>query len=384
MHKILISGYYGFNNVGDEAILRGLVEGVKRIVDPIDIVVLSQRPEFTAAKHEVRAVKRINIFKIAKEMKDMDLLVSGGGSLFQDVTSKRSIAYYIGIIWLAKRVFNKKVMIYSQGIGPVNKSYNRWLLGRMLNMIDCINVRDEKSALELKRLGVTKDILVTTDTVFGISKPSLTEGQNILRKMDPGGTKPYIGISVRHWHDNEKIIKETAKLCAGIARDTGHKAVLIPFHFHKDLKLMQSVYDRLDDQTKRNVLIMDEYLYVEDYLSFIGNMDIMLAMRLHGLIFSVLMGVYPVGLSYDPKIQSFLHMMQREDAMEVEDMDADILLDQIKDAILNNTENKERLEKSLMAFKDMANTHNKSLYECLTDEGGIIDGKDTDTGSSHR
>ncbi len=384
MHKILISGYYGFNNVGDEAILRGLVEGVKRIIDPIDIVVLSQRPEFTAAKHEVRAIKRINIFKIAHEMKDMDLLVSGGGSLFQDVTSKRSIAYYIGIIWLAKRVFNKKVMIYSQGIGPVNKSYNRWMLGRILNLIDCINVRDEKSALELKRLGVTKDILVTTDTVFGISRPSLQEGEKILGKMDPGGTKPYIGISVRHWHDNEKIIRETAKLCKGITKETGHKAVLIPFHFHKDLKLMQSVYDKLDENTKKNVIIMDEYLYVEDYLSLIGNMDIMLAMRLHGLIFSVLMGVYPVGLSYDPKIQSFLHMMQREDALEVEDMDADILLKQIKDAILNNENNKKRLEISLLAFKEMANTHNKSLYECLVDEGDIINAEDTDFGSADR
>lgn len=384
MHKILISGYYGFNNVGDEAILRGLVEGVKKIINPIDIVVLSQRPEFTAAKHEVRAIKRINIFKIIYEMKDMDLLVSGGGSLFQDVTSKRSIAYYIGVIWLAKRVFHKKVMIYSQGIGPVNKSYNRWMLGRMLNLIDCINVRDEKSRLELISLGVTKDILVTTDTVFGISKPSLKEGKKVLEKMDAQGTKPYIGISVRHWNDNEKIIEQTAKLCKGISEQTAHKAVLIPFHFHKDLKLMQSVYDRLDEKTKKNVIIMDEYLYVEDYLSLIGNMDIMLAMRLHGLIFSVLMGVYPVGLSYDPKIQSFLHMMQREDAMQVEDMDADILLDQIKDAISNNVLNKKRLEKSLEVFKEMANTHNKSLYECLTDEGDIINAKDTDFGSADR
>ena len=86
MHKILISGYYGFNNVGDEAILKGLIEGIKRVEGPIDIVVLSQHPEFTSKKHEVRSIKRTNLLHIFKEMKNMDLLVSGGGSLFQDVT----------------------------------------------------------------------------------------------------------------------------------------------------------------------------------------------------------------------------------------------------------------------------------------------------------
>ena len=366
MHKILISGYYGFNNVGDEAILKGLIEGIKRVEGPIDIVVLSQHPEFTSKKHEVRSIKRTNLLHIFKEMKNMDLLVSGGGSLFQDVTSKRSIAYYIGIIWFAKRLFKKKVMIYSQGIGPVNKKYNRWLLGKILNTIDFINVRDEKSKLELESLGVTKEILVTTDTVFGITKPPLEMGKAVLEKKSKIHGKPYIGISVRHWKTGNNIAEEIAKLCTDIVQDMDCVPVLIPFHFYKDLKLMESIHKNLDKDIKDKVVIIDEYLYVEDYLSLIGNMDIMVAMRLHGLIFSVLKGVYPVGISYDPKIQSFLHMMDREDAMEVENLNATLLYKELKDAFINKEENTIKLKEYQNKFIELADTHNHKVHDLLS------------------
>lgn len=365
MHKILISGYYGFNNVGDEAILKGLVEGIKRVVGEIEIVVLSQHPEFTSKKHDVRSIKRTNLFQIFKEMKNMDLLVSGGGSLFQDVTSKRSIAYYIGIIWLAKRLFKKKVMIYSQGIGPVTKKYNRWMLGKILNSIDFINVRDEKSKLELKCLGVTKDILVTTDTVFGISKPSLEMGQIILEKKSKVKGKPYIGISVRHWMNCNNIVEEIAELCVKIVSEMDAVPVLIPFHFYKDLKLMENIYRSLDETIQDKVVVIDEYLYVEDYLSLIGNMDIMVAMRLHGLIFSVLMGVYPVGISYDPKIQSFLHMMDRDDAMEVENLDATLLFKELKEAYLAKDDNKVKMREYQNKFIELADIHNHKVNDLL-------------------
>ncbi|MBP2027969.1 polysaccharide pyruvyl transferase CsaB [Acetoanaerobium pronyense] len=365
MPKILISGYYGFNNIGDEAILKGLIEGVKRIFENVDIVVLSQYPDFTAKKHNVRSIKRTSIGDMFREMKDMDILVSGGGSLFQDVTSKRSIAYYLGIIWLAKRIFKKKVMIYSQGIGPVNKKYNRWMLRQILNSVDVINVRDEKSKLELQTIGVKKDILVTTDTVFGIKRPCLSKGKEVLTKMDRYKDKQYIGISVRPWKNNHDITREVAKLCGKIITELNHTPVLIPFHFHKDLKLMENIKKEVDELYRDKVVLMDEYLYVDEYLSLIGNMDIMVAMRLHGLIFSVLMGVYPVGISYDPKIQSFMHMMNRCDALDVEHINADILFEELKEAIKENSKNVEELEKSLDSFYSMIELQNQKLYELI-------------------
>lgn len=366
MYKILISGYYGFNNIGDEAILKGLLEGIRSRLSPVDILVLSKFPDFTAKKHDVRAINRINLFKIFREMRSMDMLVSGGGSLFQDVTSKRSIAYYLGIIWLAKRVFRKKVMIYSQGIGPVTKKYNRYLLAKMLNQIDVINVRDEKSKAELISLGVTKEILVTTDTVFNICKPPLEKGKALLQKIDSKNHKPYIGISVRYWEANDqKICLETAKLCELLVEKTGHRPVLIPFHFHRDLQLMRKIYATLPQSIRGEVLLMEEYLYVEDYLSLVGNLDIMVGMRLHGLIFATLMEVYPIGISYDPKIQSFMKILRRQPAMEVSQIDAESLCQEVMDALENLQEKRKDLSENLATIKTTANEHNDKLIELL-------------------
>ena len=123
MNKVVISGYYGFNNIGDESILTAIISNIKDNIEDIDITVLSKDPELTYKNHEVDAINRRDIFGIIKEIKNCDLLISGGGSLLQDVTSSRSILYYLAII-LIGIFFKKKVMIYSQGIGPINKNIN--------------------------------------------------------------------------------------------------------------------------------------------------------------------------------------------------------------------------------------------------------------------
>lgn len=366
MYKILISGYYGFNNIGDEAILKGLIEGISSRLAQVDMVVLSKFPDFTAKKHNVRAINRINLFKIFREMRSMDVLVSGGGSLLQDVTSKRSIAYYLGLIWLAKKIFRKKVMIYSQGIGPVTQKYNRLLVERILNSVDIINVRDEKSKQELMEIGVRKEIVVTTDTVFSIPGPSLERGRQILWKIDRKKDRPYVGISVRYWKDcSEKVRRETVKFCERLVRESGSRPVLIPFHFHQDLRLMKEIQRSLPEDIREEVLMMEQYLYVDDYLSLIGNMEIMAAMRLHGLIFASLMQVCPIGISYDPKIESFMSIMGEREVMKVEEMDGDRLFDQVVDTLQEMQENKERFREKVAQIRRKAGRHNDLLVELL-------------------
>ena len=116
MNKIVISGYYGFNNLGDESILTAIIANLRSKIDNIEITVLSKDPNFTAKKHKVRSVNRMNVFKVINEIKKCDLLISGGGSLLQDVTSFR-IIYYLAVIFFGI-VFNKKVMIIAKAWVP--------------------------------------------------------------------------------------------------------------------------------------------------------------------------------------------------------------------------------------------------------------------------
>ena len=124
--KIVLSGYFGFDNLGDEAILYSIIQEVKKMQNT-EITVLSANPEKTSQKFGVAAVDRMSPKEVIRAIKNCDMFISGGGSLLQDVTSNRSLLYYLALLRLAK-LFGKKVMIYSQGIGPVNgaKNQNPW------------------------------------------------------------------------------------------------------------------------------------------------------------------------------------------------------------------------------------------------------------------
>ena len=104
MSKILISGYYGFSNAGDEAMLTAIVEGLRSEQQDVQITVLSGKPGITANKHRVQSIHRFNGWEIFRAMRKTDLLLSGGGSLLQDVTSRRSLFYYLSILMLARRL----------------------------------------------------------------------------------------------------------------------------------------------------------------------------------------------------------------------------------------------------------------------------------------
>lgn len=368
MYKIIVSGYYGFNNIGDEAILKGVVEGIRRELPDTDIVVLSRYPDFTMQKHPVRSINRMNPFSILKEMKDADLILSGGGSLLQDVTSKRSILYYLSILFLGKSVFHKKVMLYSQGIGPINKERNRRLAKKILSRVDLINVRDKESRDELRALGVDRPILVTTDTVFGIEKASPEVGNEILHRYESETERLNIGITVIHWKNYDRmILDECSKMMRRIAKGREVNFFLIPLFYYRDLDMLERLQEECKDIA--SVHLIREYLHVEEYLSLIANMDIMVSMRLHGLIFAATMGAYPIGISYDPKVQGFMKEMERDYAVTVEELDGEVLAAQIEDAMEHLDTYGKQTEQQIAYFYQLSKIHNQAVRELLENEG---------------
>ena len=98
MSRIVISGYYGFANAGDEAMLAAIVKALRSTEKSVRLTVISGNPQFTAAKYSVASIHRFNPLEIFSSLRGCDLLLSGGGSLLQDVTSKRSLLYYLSIL----------------------------------------------------------------------------------------------------------------------------------------------------------------------------------------------------------------------------------------------------------------------------------------------
>ena len=215
MSNIVISGYYGFGNAGDEAMLCAIIDAIRNEEADAHITVISGNPKETSKKHNINAVGTFSAFGILKAIANSDLVISGGGSLLQDATSIRNTYYYLSIMSLAK-MMGKKVMLYSQGIGPLNRPSTRRAVGFVLRFVDTITVRDSISKEELESLGI-EDVEVTADAVLAMQPADLSIGAHILEgytsKLSESIEQPKkIGVAVRSWKEDTEYREALANV----------------------------------------------------------------------------------------------------------------------------------------------------------------------------
>lgn len=304
MYNILISGYYGFDNIGDESILRTLITSLREKIPDCRLTVLSHNPASTREKYGVEAVERMSPGAILRAVRQCDMLISGGGSLLQDVTSSKSIHYYLFIIRLAK-LLRKKVFIYSQGIGPIDHAFNRRATARALKKADGIVVRDERSAKLLEQIGLPQErIVITADPVIRMKRPDRTVGREILARA---GIKKdgrlTVGWAIREKNRDSTFVREITECIRWLRENYDAESVLIPFHYEEDREVCSVIAERTNGAAK---CLSEKYLS-EDMLSIIGNMDVLVGVRLHSMIYAAIMGVPIIGVSYDPKCTAFLN-----------------------------------------------------------------------------
>ena len=317
MYKILISGYYGFNNIGDESILRTVIDNLREKLPGAEITVLSQDPAATMDKYQVNAAPRMSLRSIFRCVVQCDLLLSGGGSLLQDATSGRSILYYLFILKLAQ-LLGKKTFIYSQGIGPINSPRNRRLTARILKKASGIVVRDSRSRDLLIDIGVPEDrIHVTADPVIRVKKADPAIGLEILRQegCPRNPERLTVGWAVKARKPDPAFFEEIRKAILWLREEYNADSVLIPFFHSEDVAVCETIANALPGQVG---CLRQKYLS-EETLSIIGNMDVLVGIRLHSLIYAAVMGIPMIGISYDPKVDSFLSSIEQPTMCAVED-----------------------------------------------------------------
>jgi len=313
MVKLVISGYYGFDNLGDEAVLAGSVKSLREVDANIDITVLSNDPATTEHRYNIRAIPRNNIKMVIKSLKESDLFLSGGGSLLQDITGWKSIPYYLGQVLLA-RLMGSKTAFYAQGIGPVNNQINRKLLKWVGNKADFISLRDNKSRTILIKFGINSQLIkVYADPVFSL-QPKIKV--NYFK-----GKKPIIGIVVRPWGNNN-YLKPLVEAIEYIACLTKARVVIIPFHYYQDQKISQ----QLKEQLAINADVLEGLYSPEEMLNIFSSLDFCIGIRLHSLVFAALCKVPFVGISYDPKVTAFLRRMDVPYNFNINNLSAELLI----------------------------------------------------------
>ncbi len=286
--KLTISGYYGFNNIGDEAILESIIMGFSKLDPNIKLVFLSNNPEQRA-----EAISRNRFFWSLLTSKGF---ISGGGGLLQDKTSSKSLWYYLSLIFLAK-LLGKKTFIFAQGIGPIKFKINKFLLKLVLNGCSLITVRDKVSFNYLNSLNLGKTKLVcTADPTFILYPKEKQE-----KEFEPN-KRPLIGISVRNCQSWNKLQPRVAKVADIILEKYNAQVVFIPFQWPQDIIACNQVIRLMKNKTK----LMGQAYDSRQMLWLISQLDLLIGMRLHSLMFAVSSLVPALGVSYDPKVDNFM------------------------------------------------------------------------------
>ncbi len=312
MPHIVISGYYGFGNAGDEAILQAISEDLRRVDKSVRLSVLTADPE-GARKLGLEPVARMKPGPLLKALHSCDLLISGGGGLVQDSTGVNSVIYYLGVCLLA-RLLSKPVMFYCQGFGPVRTPLGQRLT-RLANGLQLLTWRDQESADEIRSLGVTRPaVQVTADPVLGLEPCSAARVAEILTREEligdvarlerPAGNSdvgPLLGVAVRSWPglDREALLGGLRKF----AEDQKARILFLPFQPSRDRPLSEELAASLPGHARTL-----RYDYEpRELMGVVSCMDLVLGMRLHAAIMAAARGIPFLGLAYDPKVERFCH-----------------------------------------------------------------------------
>ncbi len=293
---MLISGYYGFGNLGDEALLDVIVSRLRAAYPDGSIDVLSADPAATAARLKVESTPRADLGTVRRAIDRADVVLSGGGGLLQNVTSLRSLLYYAGIVRTATRA-RKRTMIFAQSIGPLDV-FGRAVVRACCGGVAAATVRDERSRRLLASLLPGVRVERTADPVFLFEPASVPLDLAAEGLAGPG---PLVVVSARHWNHNEATIALLAAAVDRLASEHGAQVAFLPLGGASDADVSTSVIRR----AKSAPLLLPE-MTLAQAAQIIGHAALVIGMRLHSLIIAARLGIPFCAVPYDPKVSALL------------------------------------------------------------------------------
>jgi polysaccharide pyruvyl transferase CsaB len=310
----VICGAYGRGNAGDEAILQAIIAQMREIDNTMPLIVMSRNRRETRLNHHTNAIYIFNIFGFLHNLLKSRIFINGGGSLIQDVTSSRSLFFYLFTLQAAKWC-GCRVIMYGCGIGPVLSSANRRITGMVLNRtVEIITLRDSISHCALREMRVEKPrILLAADPTITIKKsPSQLVNQAFAQEGVPPQCKK-IGFCLRNW-PNFNASQSLAAAAAYAYEKYGLTPVFVPFELPRDISAAEMV---LPYMTVPYYICRQRH-QVEDLIGMLGSMEVVVGMRLHALVFATLGGAPVVGVSYDVKVDSFIKEIGSHTSLSLE------------------------------------------------------------------
>lgn len=286
--RAVLCGYYGMGNAGDEALLMSLLQMLPESVEPI---VLSGNPQGTKKSYGVASCDRKSTFALLKILQQSDIFIWGGGSLMQDATSLASPIYYAGLMALAQQR-GLQTIAWGQGIGPLNKSFTRWLTRQVLLGCNGISVRDHASAELLQNWQI--EPIIAPDPVWALESET--------PPTFPDTDKPIIAVVLRsHPLLTPQRLKTLIQAIKDFQAQSDSFILLIPFQPAQDQAIAEQVAAELQPDH-----IIISIPNPKQLKGLFKKVTMTIGMRLHSLIMALSEGCNCFALSYDPKVTQLM------------------------------------------------------------------------------
>ncbi|MBC9934342.1 polysaccharide pyruvyl transferase family protein [Chitinophaga qingshengii] len=316
MDNILLTGFFGAGNVGDEAVSLAVYEGVKEQLPDAKFSIVTRDPAYTRNFTGITAAKAVKGFypsqdfwlRISKHIgsvKKSDLIVIGGGGILQDVHSWTTIPAFLIPACLGI-LYNRNVITVGIGVGPVKNGWLKELISFTCNRMAKVQVRDEKSKRVLIECGVQADkITVTADVVPSLNVKQHVSAQQVTKQA------PVVALAFRKWPDldEEGLVAICSKLI-----EKGVHIKMLGYESGPDKKFYEQLIMKFEPrhQGKISIHIPAD---LKDAMQEVRNADFLFSMRLHGCVFAAAIGTSFYAVPYDHKVTEFMRRLSLEDRM---------------------------------------------------------------------
>ncbi|HEY8296804.1 MAG TPA: polysaccharide pyruvyl transferase CsaB [Candidatus Baltobacteraceae bacterium] len=291
--RFLLSGYYGFGNLGDDALLEVIVGQLRTRYPYAQIEVLSAQPETTAHDLRVEATSRMDVGAVREAIARADVVLSGGGGLLQNATSLRSLLYYAGVVRSAVRS-KSPTMIFAQSIGPLD-FWGKTIVREWCKGVARATVRDARSQALLASLLPGTQVERTADPVFLYDAPD--EAVDLSREGIGPDSDPLVIVSVRRAPGFKDGVDVVARALDRLSERYGARVAFLPLGGAGDAEVSTQIIRKCKSAP---VLLPESPL--PHAANIIRRAKVVIGMRLHALILAARYGVPFLAIPYDPKV----------------------------------------------------------------------------------
>jgi polysaccharide pyruvyl transferase WcaK-like protein len=324
---VVLGGWFGSGNLGDDAILIGLKRVLTGVLPDSEIVAISSNVGYTRRVCGVDAIQLLSplskmrgdgasVGGYYRTFRGADACIVSGGTPIYDYGHISRIIHFC-----LPKALKKKLFLFGIGVKPVRSRIGGRLIRALIQQADLVSMRDRLSRDELLRLGIDEPVEVTGDSGLFLTPEKPAVGLRKLMECGVDVSKPMAAICPRALSTEHRILYHeplSEPAISGIRRDiawvadwlseSGYEVVFIPMHGVPPDDDVHEIHVIMGLMRRGEPKVVGVDMLPGEAMAVLGRMKLVFGMRLHSLILAAAQGVPFVGVDYDPKIRGFMEL----------------------------------------------------------------------------